>query len=348
MPHHSNSSGEVRSPASIAQKALTYITECRLPPTPKAYELWYRYFEGANQDLTDELASRMANPSSINLELVESLHLQHCSAEACGDESQIADKLSGGIIDFKSIIEDQKSAGDSYSLKLQQANEAFEGAEPSIVVKTAGSLTEDTRAMQRQMEKLRHRVVAAEQHVGELQADLRHAQSAMMTDHLTGLGNRRYYESMLRQTVRSLKAGSVPGIPYLILVDCDKFKTINDTFGHPFGDAVIQTVAEELTGVREDACVARLGGDEFAVFSRFSSEEEVAQCTDGLLDSIGNRRPIPPESDEAPPHLSISVGVARIRETDSEDSWHSRADKMLYQAKNLGGNRAFIEKTLNR
>jgi len=334
-------------PAGIAQHVLRFITEQQLPPTPKVYELWYRYFEGADECLNSELAVRVEDPSSIDLELVESLHAQYCMSPAVKD-NRIVDRLADEIVGFKLIVQDQKSAGESYSRKLAEANQVFIEAVPQKVAETASSLTDDTRQMQSELEKLHQRVVAAEEQVDSLQAELQEAHSAMMTDHLTGLGNRRFYESLLRQSIRSLNGREAEGVPYLALVDCDKFKSVNDNFGHPFGDTVIKTLGAELSRVVSNGGVARLGGDEFAAFGRFRSDDEVAAFADDLRTAIGGQKLFPPESLEPLKRLTLSIGIARVRAEDSEESWHDRADKMLYQAKHLGGDRAVIEKTLGR
>ncbi len=85
-----------------------------------------------------------------------------------------------------------------------------------------------------------------------------------MTDELTGLLNRRGFQAEMKRALA--QAGRYHEHGVLIYVDLDAFKPINDTFGHPAGDAVLQRVAAIMSGiVRDTDCIGRLGGDEFAV-----------------------------------------------------------------------------------
>jgi len=336
------------SPASLAQKALMMIAQAKLPPTPNVYSVFYNHFANTNEHLSEDLSRRSDDPKSISLEHVESLHAQFLSSSTVGQEEHLGDSLGEELARFRAIVADQKEAGESYSKCLDTASKLFVKAEPNEVVQAVDSLSADTKAMQSQMHEMSLRVLDAETKVNHLQAELRQAQSLMLTDHLTGLGNRRSYESMLRTCVRSLGDAKLSGHPYLALIDCDKFKKINDTYGHPFGDEVIQLLAATLREASPSASVARLGGDEFALFARFPSIAAVEQFADELRMKVGERKIINKETRETLVQITLSVGIARIHESDSEESWHERADRLLYEAKNLGGDRIVIEKVASR
>ena len=166
-----------------------------------------------------------------------------------------------------------------------------------------------------------------------LTASLR-AQAA--EDALTGLTSRRAHDSALAQHVA---AGTLDG---LLLVDIDHFKAVNDTHGHPTGDAVLRIVAAELRMVcRSGDVVARLGGDEFAVLlvregpADGSAERDLRAVADRFHDAVAASS-VPGD----PAHrLSVSVGVARTLAGESAEALVARADAALYAAKRAGRDR---------
>lgn len=153
------------------------------------------------------------------------------------------------------------------------------------------------------------------------------------TDSLTGLANRRGFES---SAVRFLPVGDGgERVAFgLILLDLDEFKPINDCHGHATGDIVLREIAARLRGlVRPDDVVARLGGDEFAIL--------VADVADGALPRLAQRlvvaaqRPIPTPAGDL--SIGISVGVATSVDGDASiGDLAARADRALYDVKHSG------------
>ena len=123
-------------------------------------------------------------------------------------------------------------------------------------------------------------------------------------DNLTGLANRRVFVEALEQSIaRSRRNGSSLAVLYL---DLDHFKDVNDTLGHPVGDALLQTVAERLReSVRETDTVARFGGDEFAILlSDVSKPINATLVSEGILDAVSGRTSVEEEM------AGIARGVA--------------------------------------
>lgn len=175
-------------------------------------------------------------------------------------------------------------------------------------------------------------------------------------DALTGLANRRYFDSALEQeAARHARIG--PGLG-LLLVDIDHFKSINDRFGHPRGDLVLQEVATRLRhAVRSTDLVARIGGEEFAILAALSSREALLGLAEKVRWCIARDQFRAPErtsdahtdcdfADERPDHepqvdltVTISVGAALLEgKLDSPRRLVRAADEALYGAKRDGRN----------
>lgn len=152
-------------------------------------------------------------------------------------------------------------------------------------------------------------------------------------DTMTGLPNRRELQARLQQFVD--EAREARAMMALAIVDIDKFKTINDTYGHPVGDAVIREAARRISeSVRSDDIVGRLGGDELAiVFRQISDVREIAE----IAGRIGAALRLPMHIEGKSISASISIGVSCFPEhANSADELFIKADHALYQAKQSG------------
>lgn len=152
------------------------------------------------------------------------------------------------------------------------------------------------------------------------------------TDFLTGLSNRRKFCCIVEQEMRRFSRSGTPLC--LAILDLDKFKLINDTYGHDFGDKVLKHFAQVLsTTVRLSDTPARIGGEEFAIVLPDTSKEQgVNICTRVLkaektFDDEGNRL-----------SYTCSIGLTEIHSDDDFTSLFSRADEMMYLAKERGRN----------
>jgi diguanylate cyclase (GGDEF)-like protein/PAS domain S-box-containing protein len=154
-------------------------------------------------------------------------------------------------------------------------------------------------------------------------------------DPLTGLPNRRLFHDRLSQALA--RAGRHGKLVAILFLDLDRFKNINDTLGHLFGDLLIQATATRLLEVvRKDDTVARLGGDEFTiVLTDVSSEEDVAQVARKIVDLFAK----PFQLGEHEVFVSTSIGITIYPFDDSDiENLIKNADTAMYQAKSSGRN----------
>ena len=163
-------------------------------------------------------------------------------------------------------------------------------------------------------------------------------------DVLTGLPNRTMFLQHLAHRLKSQGDGGQAIA--LHCLDLDHFKAVNDTMGHPAGDALLKTTAERLTAAAKGQFVARLGGDEFVVVQAIGDDRsEIDRLARQLLDAVAQ----PQHIDGQQLVASTSIGVA-IAPHDGSDAevLHKNADLALYRAKEAGrGTFAFFEESLN-
>lgn len=155
-----------------------------------------------------------------------------------------------------------------------------------------------------------------------------------ITDELTGVYNRRYLQERFRE--EAARAQRNRTLLVALLLDIDKFKQINDTYGHDAGDIVLREVAAQIRGVvRTEDVVARYGGEEFCVLLPAVPIPDAVQVAERLRRVLGKHRfPL----DVGRGRLTVSVGMAIWEEGEQANELFSRADEAMYAAKHRGGN----------
>ncbi len=150
-------------------------------------------------------------------------------------------------------------------------------------------------------------------------------------DQLTKIYNRGYFDSIVKSEIAASDREKIN--LSLIYFDLDKFKSINDIFGHSIGDQVLFAITENVSSsLRENDIFARWGGDEFVVLLPFTGLEDAKQVANKIRNSIerivfsGNL------------NVTVSLGVSERLEREYYDSWFRRTDLALYEAKKKGGN----------
>ena len=164
-------------------------------------------------------------------------------------------------------------------------------------------------------------------------------------DHLTELPNRRLLEERLGQTLATANAND--WLVALLYLDLDRFKTINDSLGHPFGDKLLQAVAERLARhIRDSDTLARFSGDEFAVvLANVGTRQNAIRVAQKILDALAE--PFILEDHEV--YMSISIGIALYPDDAANgEELIKNADIAANYAKTQGGNGYhFYSNTMN-
>lgn len=159
---------------------------------------------------------------------------------------------------------------------------------------------------------------------------------AAVTDSLTGLHNRRYFDDALREYLSAFeRIGKPIG---MIILDLDHFKIVNDTHGHDVGDDVLRVVAGCLSEfTRYHDVVARLGGEEFAILSPNIEAKQLFNLAERIRKAVSQLRVR--ASGDVYVKVTISAGTAIWDGKETGEKLYKRTDKQLYAAKHQGRNR---------
>jgi len=156
-------------------------------------------------------------------------------------------------------------------------------------------------------------------------------------DGLTGLNNRRWLNDTLSVQVSRSSAGGSP--LSVIMADVDHFKKFNDVYGHAAGDLVLVTMGQMLRELfRSTDLVARFGGEEFTVILPDTKREDAQILAERVRLAISEKAIIMPDQTNLPA-VTISLGIAELEKSQTDEQLLEAADKALYRAKNGGRNR---------
>lgn len=179
--------------------------------------------------------------------------------------------------------------------------------------------------------QIRQAALRVLQLVSTLEAHVNATREQATLDPLTGIANRRYFEEQCEAMF-----ARVPRIDLtVVLIDLDKFKHVNDNYGHLVGDDVLKGVVERCrTAVRDSDTVARLAGDEFVVLLPSTPPAEAINVAARIRDGVGGA-PLPTRKGEL--RVTVSVGVASRRADDQTiTDVIERADRAMYRSKHQG------------
>jgi diguanylate cyclase len=185
---------------------------------------------------------------------------------------------------------------------------------------------------------LAYRIDDYEQQIALLKSDLKALERQVLTDPLTGLGNRKDLE--LRLIELAVHARARGRHLSLLMIDVDHFKDLNDAFGHQTGDEILRIVARifrsRLKG-RDIPC--RYGGDEFAIILPETGLAQAIQVGEGLRQALAARPLVNKRCGARFGPVTLSIGAAELRGAEPPEELLHRSDIALYRAKRDGRNR---------
>jgi len=310
--------------------------------TPPTFAVWYEFVTGINPSLSEAIDNLLTRSEPLCDDKIEKLYAKYvseCNLDVQRVLREDIQKLLRKLT--QSTAETDKQAhqfGNNLQTYGDNLKKNLDAANLGSLIKT---MADDTDKMRGSMDNLQSELVSSQQQVEKLHQELQRARGEAMTDPLTGILNRRGFESMSSQIFNdqsTLKKGLC-----LLMLDIDHFKKVNDTYGHLFGDKVIRTIALTLKSkVRGQDLVARLGGEEFAVLLPETDLSGATAVAEHIRQSIERGKIRRINSQEQTAGVTISIGVAAYSKGIDVISLLDQADKALYDSKNTGRNKISV------
>jgi diguanylate cyclase len=329
---------------AFAEVALGQIKSLRQSAVPRNYEIWYVYATGYNAPLNkiiNETLARNGKLTEADLEQIYETYLSQIKTTERIDK--VGARVIGEIDDVMTLITEALGMSASYDDSLSRATQRLAVSHDRDQVKPiVESLLQSTHAMRDTNKALESRLSLSKTEISNLQQSLEAIRAESLTDPLTGLGNRKYFDRSIETSVQNaLASGEALS---LLMFDIDHFKSFNDSYGHLTGDQVLRLVGMSLKQtIKGQDITARYGGEEFAVVLPNTALRQALTVADHIRRAVMAKELKKKSTGEILGRVTISVGVSMLKPGDDTDSLIERADACLYAAKRNGRNRVICE-----
>jgi diguanylate cyclase len=329
---------------AFAEIALGQIRALRQPATPRHFEIWYTYATGYNPSLNQMVNDLLTRNGTLSDVDINHIYETYISANRLTDQiDDVGSQVMGEIEQVMAMIGAAAGNASSYTENLVDVSQKLGVAADEPAVRTiVESLVLATKDMEKNNQALEARLSASKQEITELQQNLEAVRSESLTDPLTTLANRKYFDEALTKAIADARAKGEP--LSLMMTDIDHFKKFNDSYGHLTGDQVLRLVASSAKqNVKGLDIAARYGGEEFAIVLPNTMLRSAITVADQIRRSVMTKELMKRSTGEHLGRVTISVGVATLQKTDTVQSLLERADTCLYAAKRNGRNRVISE-----
>jgi diguanylate cyclase len=329
---------------AFAEVALGQIKSLRQTAIPRNYEIWYVYATGYNSPLNKIINETLARNGKLTEADLEQIYDTYLSQIKTTDRiDKVGARVIGEIDDVMTLITGALAVSAGYEDSLSGAAEKLAAAKNRDQIKAIiESLVHSTREMRETNKALEDRLQLSKTEISNLQQSLDAIRVESLTDPLTGLGNRKYFD---RSIERAVQIAIESGEPLsLLMFDIDHFKSFNDSYGHLTGDQVLRLVGLSLKQtIKGQDITARYGGEEFAVVLPNTGLRQALTVADHIRRAVMAKELKKKSTGEILGRVTISVGVSILKPDDDTDSLIERADACLYAAKRNGRNRVICE-----
>jgi diguanylate cyclase len=329
---------------AFAEIALGQIKALRQPAVPRVYEVWYSYATGYNPSLNETINETLARNGTLSESDIEQIYETYLSPTRLGERiDTVGSRVMDEIEQVMAMVDAAVGSASSYTESLAGVSLQLGNAGDREGLRTiVESLVRTAKEMEDVNYKLEARLNASKQEINQLQENLEVVRTESLTDPLTSLANRKYFDQALSKAIAESFAKQEA--LSLMMTDIDHFKTFNDTFGHLTGDQVLRLVALSVKqNVKGLDLAARYGGEEFAVILPNTVMRSAVTVADHIRRAVMTKELMKRSTGEHLGRVTISIGVATLRPEDSVASLIGRADECLYAAKHSGRNRVICE-----
>lgn len=327
------------SNSDVLRRVLKLMTTHAEDYRPLTYAVWYEFVLQGDRQLCERLEQVVAGGIRLGSAETEELHARYLVARRQQVVNQAHATILQALETMSSAIGDAHQNTGRFAGQLRDfsAAGAQQPVEPQVFNQNVLLISQQARQSSEELARVQARLEESEAQVKRMSEDLEQIRSEVYIDALSGLFNRRRFDSALDSLVMHALAEHEP--LSLLLIDIDHFKAVNDTHGHVFGDQVIRSVSQAIkASVKGRDVASRYGGDEFGVLLPETAGPGASTVAEYIRRVIERRRISDFAGEIDPVAVTISVGLATLSRSDTAHDLLRRADKALYQAKKNGRN----------
>lgn len=339
-----DSDPDVERSYALSDLAMAQIKGRGLSAIPRNFEVWFTYASGYHADLSNAVNAILSDKGTITQPQIDAIYESFLSHGRVGDKIDVVGhRVMGEIEQVMAMLDTAAGHATAYGNDLAGATARLASAGTVEGVRTViETLVRSTREIEANNKALEKRLKASRTEIKQLQENLDAARTESLTDPLTSLGNRKYYDQSINRAVAVAAKSHTP--LSLLISDIDHFKKFNDTFGHLTGDQVLRLVALSVKqNVKGTDLACRYGGEEFAIVLPDTPLRAAVTVAEHIRRSVMTKELIKRSTSENLGRITISLGVASFQPGDTVASLYERADRCLYAAKRSGRNRVVCE-----
>lgn len=328
-----------------AQSALQMMKRKQIPANPKNFMIWYAYYTGYSPDLLKTLDILLSSGDAFSEARNEEIYETFFGGKTANDETEKAsDEISEILGRMVDVIGEAGQNANEYGEHLKSFTGHIDKVKSDEDLRAlVNGIMLETGRMEKRNRELESQLSDSTQTVQDLSHRLEDVKREAMTDALTAVANRKCFDIRLTQSVQDARDNAAPLC--LLMIDIDHFKSFNDTYGHPMGDQVLKLIGGMLReSVKGRDTPARYGGEEFAVILPTTKIEDAVSLAEHIRRIVADRKVKKRSTGETLAQITLSVGVAELRQKDSTSEFLVRADDALYEAKRAGRNCVVTER----
>lgn len=324
---------------SLGQKALGYIKYNNSAAKPEDYEIWFNFASGLNPELNSRIKELLSQNPRISQDQLDQLYTDFFLTTDIGEQiEEIGSKVSLELDDIMEIVSSSLANTESYSESLEvftsELNDIDDTGSLKMMISTMAAATIE---MAQNTKELETNLQKSHQHITKLNKNIESIRDESMTDALTGIANRKKFDTTIEKQVTLARADGTPFS--LLLADIDHFKSFNDTYGHQTGDQVLRLVGSIMKhNVKGKDLAARYGGEEFAILLPNTGLKNAREVAEQIRKAVASKELVKKSTGATLGRVTMSIGVAELTEGDTIPTMIARADKALYAAKAAGRN----------
>jgi diguanylate cyclase len=329
---------------AFAEIAFSQIKALRLPASPRHYEIWYAYATGYNPSLNQMINEILAREGTLSDASVDKIFTTYISPDRFTDRiDHVGARVQREIDQLMAMLGTAAGSTLQYGEDLSHASEQLGRAKDGAAIRAiVERLIQATKEVERHNQALQAHLSASKAEITELQVSLQAVRNESLTDPLTSLANRKFFDEALAKAITGARERREP--LSLLLTDIDHFKKFNDSYGHLTGDQVLRLVAMAVKqNVKGADTAARYGGEEFAIVLPNTLLRAAVTVADHIRRAVMTKELLKRSTGENLGRVTVSIGVATLSPDESAQSFIERADVCLYAAKRAGRNRVISE-----
>jgi diguanylate cyclase len=331
----------------FAKTAIAQIERLGLPADPPALEFWYIYASGHNPAMRREVDAILASKGGLTEGEFDQLCNQYGqSNKSAARLDAVARQLTEELGAVSGSLAKASASSASYDQHLSEGLRLIEHTADGEALKSVvQTLLNATREMEERNQALEQKLADSRVTTASLKKQVETLRQENATDPLTLVGNRQYFEDSLANLTVAARDGGRP--LSLLFGDIDHFKRFNDSYGHQIGDNVLRLVASVIKAALNGAdVVGRYGGEEFAVIMPDTDIAAAKATAERIRATLTARELKKLDTNEILGRVTMSIGVAQLRNAETPHDLVQRADTCLYAAKRAGRNRVIAEDDL--